>query len=148
MDLLVLGVIVGVGWAIQTGAIIALNRRVEHIVSRFTEVVQAWVDYAKSLRDERDVLAGKLEEALATNAELIATDAEQDAAEYAALREELTAQLEDALASISGEPEVSEPPAEPEPEPEVEGEVVPEPEPEPVVEEVAPEPEVVPEETR
>ena len=120
----VIGILVGVGWAVQTGAIIALNRRVEHIVSRFTELVQAWVDYAKGLRDERDSLAGQLEVALATNAELVATDAEQDAAEYAALREELTAQLEAALASVTGEPVVSEPAVEPEPEPEPE--VVPE----------------------
>jgi hypothetical protein len=96
----ILGTLVGLAWALNTGALYALSRRVEFIMGNFDDAVQAWVDYAEELKGERDQYAEALKDALATNAKLVAIDAENDAAQAAALQEQLTGQLEGALAAL------------------------------------------------
>jgi hypothetical protein len=72
-------------------------------MASFDEVVAQWVAYAEALEDERDQLETALSEALRVNAQLVATDAAEDAAQAEALQAELTKKLEDALAfSVGG----------------------------------------------
>lgn len=101
---LIVGLIAGVLWAVQFGATVALMGRVERIVGSFDDAVQAWVDYAEQLKAERDQYAEDLKAAVATNEQLVATDAATDAEQAAALQAQLGQQLADALAKLQGAP--------------------------------------------
>lgn len=90
---------------LQSWLWVRLDRKVGIIVADFQEALQAWVDYAEKLKAERDEHAEALKQALATNAELIATDAATDAEQAEALQAQLTKNLEDTLAALQDTPD-------------------------------------------
>jgi hypothetical protein len=101
---LIVGLVAGVLWAVQFGATVALMGRVERIVGQFDDAVNAWVEYAEQLKAERDQYAADLKAAVATNTQLVATDAATDAEQAAALQAQLTAQLTGALEKLQAAP--------------------------------------------
>ncbi len=76
-------------------------------MSGVDETLAAWTTWSQNIQ-------AQLATALETNAQLVATDAEQDAAQAAALQEQFAAQVQAAyeLATTSPAPPVEEPPVE------------------------------------
>ena len=88
-------------------------------MSGVDETLAAWTDWSQSIQSQ-------LAAALATNEQLVATDAEQDAEQAAALQEQFAAQVQAAYETATSapaapvEPPVEEPPVEEQPEEPVE----------------------------
>jgi hypothetical protein len=104
----------------------AILKSQEMIMTRFDDAVALWADYATAQKDLIASLQAQLVEAQATAAQLVATDAVEDAAQAEALSNQLADQLAAALEALKGAPEepppvvpeeppVEEPPVEEEP---------------------------------